>query len=66
MDDPLPELLDRKQLAAELGVTRAAVDAIFRSLPVVALPNLRKPFVRRADVRELLERSTHRDGSVVR
>ena len=62
----LPGLLDRKTLADELGVTRATVDAIFRALPVVALPGLRKPFVRRADVQALLEQHTYRDGERVR
>lgn len=62
----LPVLLDRKALAEELNVTRAAVDAIFRSLPVVALPGLRKPYVRRADVEILLEESTFVDGQRVR
>ena len=63
---PLPQLVDRKTLADELGVTRATVDAIFRALPVVALPGLRKPFVRRDDVEVLLARSTYRDGERVR
>ena len=63
---PLPSLLDRKALAQELGVTRAVVDAIFRQVPVVALPGLRKPMVRREDVLRLLEESTYRDGERVR
>lgn len=61
---PLPALLDRRTLAAELGVGRATVDAIFRSLPVVALPGLRKPFVRRDDVMRLLDESTYDEGRV--
>ncbi len=62
----LPKLLDRKTLAAEMGLPRSAVDAVFRSLPVVALPGLRKPMVRREDVLRLLEESTFRDGERVR
>lgn len=64
----LPELVDRKRLAEEMGgVPRSVVDAVFRSLPVVVLPGLRKPMVRRADVLELLERSTFTDdGRTVR
>lgn len=58
MNAPLPHLLDRKMLAEELGVTRAAIDAIFRALPVVALPDLRKTFVRRDDVQRLIEERT--------
>ena len=50
----LPRLLDRKTLAAEMGLPRSAVDVVFRSLPVVALPGLRKPMVRREDVLRLL------------
>ena len=60
----LPELLDRKTLAAELGITRAAVDAVFRALPVVALPGLRKSFVFRDDVRRLIEERTFSDDRV--
>jgi hypothetical protein len=33
----LPELLDVRHLAAELGVTRAAAEAIMRRLPVVQI-----------------------------
>jgi hypothetical protein len=44
---PLPELLDAKHLAAELGVTRAAAEAIMRQLPVVSIEGLRKVYVRR-------------------
>ena len=62
----LPKLLDRKTLAAEMGLPRSAVDVVFRSLPVVALPGLRKPMVRREDVLRLLEESTFRDGERVR
>lgn len=63
----LPELLDRKRLAEEMGVPRSVVDAVFRSLPVVVLPGLRKPMVRRADVLELIAASTFvDDGRTVR
>lgn len=63
----LPELVDRKRLAEEMGVSRATIDTIFRLVPVVALPGLRKPMVRRADVLELIEQSTWcDDGRSVR
>jgi hypothetical protein len=55
MSDPLPKLLDAKHLAGELGVTRAAAEKIMQSLPIVQLPQLRKVYVRRADVERLLE-----------
>jgi hypothetical protein len=52
----LPELLDARHLTAELGVTRA--EAIMRQLPVVKFEGLRKVYVRRGDVRRLLEERT--------
>jgi hypothetical protein len=58
VSEPLPELLDAKHLAAELGVTRAAAEAIMRRLPVVSIEGLRKTYVRRADVRRYLEERT--------
>lgn len=58
MTEPLPELLDAKRLQAELGVTRAAAEAIMRRLPVVSIEGLRKTYVRRADVAAYLERRT--------
>ena len=45
MTEPLPELLDARHLQAELGVTRAAAEAIMRRLPVVQVPGLRKTYV---------------------
>lgn len=42
MSEALPELLDAKRLQAELGVTRAAVEAIMRRLPVVQIEDLRR------------------------
>lgn len=54
----LPALLDAKALQAELGITRAAADAIMRQLPVVQVPGLRKVYVKRADVVRLLEECT--------
>ena len=58
MTDRLPELLDCRALRAELGVTRAAAEAIMRQLPVVQIEGLRKTFVRRDDVRRYLDRRT--------
>ena len=64
MSEPLPELLDAKHLAAELGVTRAAAEAIMRRLPVVQVEGLRKTYVRRDDVRRYLEERTCDNGQV--
>ena len=64
MSDRLPELLDAKHLAAELGVTRAAAEAIMRRLPIVQVPGLRKVYVRRPDVERLLEEHTYTSEQV--
>jgi hypothetical protein len=66
MTEPLPELLDARHLAAELGVTRAAAEAVMRRLPTVQVPGLRKVYVRRPDVEKLLERCTFSKGEVPR
>ena len=58
MSEPLPQLLDAKHLAAELGVTRAAAEAIMRRLPIVSIEGLRKTYVHREDVRRYLEERT--------
>ena len=58
MTEPLPALLDAKALQAELGVTRAAAEALMRRLPVVTIENLRKVYVRRSDVAAYLEQRT--------
>jgi hypothetical protein len=58
VSEPLPQLLDAKRLQAELGVTRAAAEAIMRRLPVVSIEGLRKTYVRRDDVLRYLEERT--------
>ena len=58
MADRLPQLLDAKHLAVELGVTRAAAEKMMQSLATVQVPGLRKVYVRRADVERLLEACT--------
>jgi hypothetical protein len=55
VNEPLPELMDAKHLVTELGVTRAAAEAIMRRLPVVQFEDLRKVYVRRSDVVAYLE-----------
>ena len=64
MTEPLPELLDAGALRAELGVTRAAAEAIMRRLPVVQIEGLRKVYVRRADVAAYLEARTFKKDRV--
>jgi hypothetical protein len=58
VSERLPELLDCKALRDELGVSRAAAEAIMRQLPVVQIEGLRKVYVRRGDVARLLEERT--------
>lgn len=54
----LPTLLDCRGIRDELGVSRAAAEAIMRQLPKVVVPGLRKVYVRREDVLRLVEQST--------
>ena len=64
MTERLPELLDAKALQAELGVTRAAAEAIMRRLPVVQFEELRKVYVKRADVARYLDARTFSTSEV--
>lgn len=68
LSDPreLPALIDQRQLGQELGVGHGTVEAIFRHVPVVAIPGHRKVFVRRADVERFLSQHTYPDGDRVR
>jgi hypothetical protein len=56
-------LLTRTHLRG-LGLERRAVDAVFRALPVVALPGYSRPMVRVEDYVELIECNTYRDDRV--
>jgi hypothetical protein len=56
-------LLSRTHLR-ELGLERRAVDAVFRALPVVALPGYSRPLIRADHYRELVEEFTYRDDRV--
>jgi hypothetical protein len=53
-------LLDRRAVA-ELGLARRSIDVIFRTLPVVALPDVRRVYVRSDDLRAYLDEHTY-DG----
>ncbi len=55
--------LTRSDLAA-LGLERRAVDAVFRALPVVALPGYSRPLVRVKDYLDLIESNTFRGDRV--
>jgi hypothetical protein len=54
----LPQLLDCKGIQRELGVTRAAAEAIMRRLDIIEIEGLRKVYVRRSDVLAYLEART--------
>jgi hypothetical protein len=56
-------LLTRSHLR-QLGLERRAVDAVFRMLPVVALPGYSRPMVRAEEYRALVEQHTYRDDRV--
>lgn len=56
-------LLTRSHLR-ELGLERRAIDAVFRRLPVVALPGYSRPLIRAEHYLELLEEHTYRDDRV--
>ncbi len=60
----MPEALLTRTHLRELGLERRAVDAVFRALPVVALPGYSRPLVRVQDYIELVERNTFRDDRV--
>lgn len=55
--------LSRTDLA-RLGLPRRAVDAIFRRLPVVALPDYKRTLIRADDYRAYIEEHTYRDDRV--
>ena len=58
-------LLTRSHLR-ELGYGRRAVDAIFRQVPVVVLPEYARPMIRVEDYLALVERSTYDEDRVRR
>jgi hypothetical protein len=56
-------LLTRSHLR-ELGLGRAAIDAVFRQLPVVVFPGSSRPHIRRDDYLALVEQSIYDDHRV--
>jgi hypothetical protein len=56
-------LLTRTRLR-DLGLERRAVDAVFRILPVVALPGYSRPMIRAEEYLALVEQHTYRDDRV--
>lgn len=60
----MPEALLTRTHLRELGLERRAVDAIFRALPVVALPGYSRPMVRAQDYLTLVKSNTFDDDRV--
>jgi hypothetical protein len=54
----LPSLMDCAAIMRELGVKRATAEAIMRKIPKVDDPDIRKVFVKRADVLAWVEQNT--------
>lgn len=60
----MPDALLTRTHLRELGLERRAVDAVFRAVPVVALPGYSRPMVRVEDYLELIGQHTYRDDRV--
>lgn len=56
-------LLTRSHLR-RLGLERRAIDAVFRAIPVVAIPGYSRPMIRAEQYLELVEQHTYRDDRV--
>jgi hypothetical protein len=60
----VPDALLTRTHLRQLGLERRAVDAVFRALPVVALPGYSRPLVRAQDYLKLVESNTFNDDRV--
>jgi hypothetical protein len=58
-------LMDRQHLA-ELGLQRRSIDHIFRVLPVVALPGVRRVYIKSDDYRHYIDACTFDGRTKVR
>lgn len=54
----VPEAFLSRGDLAELGLERRAVDAVFRAVPIVALPGYSRPLIRVVDYVAYLEEHT--------
>jgi hypothetical protein len=59
-----PDAVISRSDLRELGFERRAIDAIFRSCPVVSLPGYSRPLIRVADFQAFLERHTYQGDRV--
>ena len=48
---------------SELGLTRRAIDAVWRACPVVVLPGYKRPMIRVEDYLAYIEEHTYRDDA---
>ena len=60
----IPEAFLSRSDLRDLGLERRAVDAVFRTSPVVALPGYSRPLIRVADYLALLEQHTYHSDRV--
>lgn len=61
----LDAFLSRSDLR-DLGLERRSIDVIFRSLPVVAIPGVRRVYVRADDLRAFIDEHTYDGRTEVR
>ncbi len=59
-----PDALLTRTHLRELGLERRAIDAVFRALPVVAIPGYSRPLIRAVDYIDLIEQNTFHDDRV--
>jgi hypothetical protein len=59
-----PDALLTSSHLAELGLSRRAIDAVFRGCPVVLFADYRRPMVKVADYLAYVESSTYRGDRV--
>jgi hypothetical protein len=59
-----PDALLTRSHLRELGLERRAIDAVFRALPVVALPGYSRPMIRVQDYVAFVEHHTFDDDRV--
>ncbi|HET7857250.1 MAG TPA: hypothetical protein VFL61_16470 [Gaiellaceae bacterium] len=59
-----PDALLTRTHLRELGLERRGIDAVFRKLPIVALPGYSRPMIRVEQFLELIREHTYRDDRV--
>jgi hypothetical protein len=59
-----PDAMLTRSHLRELGLERRAIDAVFRSCPVIAFPGYSRPLIRVEDFLAYREGCTYRDDKV--